>query len=375
MGIFSFYDKEGVVGRYIDILLDNLIPNLDLLVVVVNGVINKEGIEIFRKYTNKILIRENTGYDAGAYKDAIINYIGVKEVGLYDQVILCNDTFYGPFRPFKEIFKEMDQRNIDFWGFNYVKNNVANHIQSYFMVINASIIKKGDLFEFFVQWIDDKVTEIDEVYAFFEIGIFEYFISKGYSFSAYAQYNHFDIYKSSNYCIKKYNFPIMKKKCFAPLYYKEGNVIDALKHIGRYLDYDIELIISNAKRIYGFPWEKKDIVDYPDSLTIEYKYPISKIGRSEIRAFLSENDKVYIYGAGVIARKLFRLYSPFFQHVKGFVISDNKDIMKQEIYGYPILHVSEIQQVETAVLVALDVEHSQEVKPILNNNKNVLFLW
>ena len=187
LGIFSFYDRDGVAGTYLSFLLRSLSANMDTLVIAVNGIISNETMKLFKEYTAHILIRKNVGFDAGAYKDVILNYIGKKTIEEYEQIILCNDTFYGPFVPFEKILIDMDRKNVDFWGINYVENNALSHIQSFFIVLNDSIIKNGHLYEFFERYIDEKTTEIEDIYASFEIGIFDYLVKRGYRFAAYTK--------------------------------------------------------------------------------------------------------------------------------------------------------------------------------------------
>lgn len=375
MGIFSFYDKEGIAGDYVDFLLKDLTANLDLLAVVINGVVNDEGKRVFEKYTDKIFIRENTGYDAGAYKDVILNYIGIETVKKYQQLVLCNDTFYGPFVPFKKIFSEMDKFDIDFWGINYVNDNFANHLQSYFIAINDSVIKSGHLFEYFKRCINEKEEEILNIYACFEVGIFDFLIRRGYRFRGYTLNNHCNIYMESNYCIKNYKFPIMKKKCFSSAYYLEENVMDSLKYIDKNTCYDIDMILKDAKRVYKFDYSREDILKYSSLPLGEHVLPTAKAERHEIEHFLNHNQDIYIYGTGVIARRLCWMYSSFFQNVRGFVVSDNQNIIEKKLFGYQIRRYSEIRPADVCILVALDLEHTNCVRKDLSNCKDILCLW
>ena len=93
LGIFCFYDKEGIVDTYIEYLLSELMTVLDRLIIVVNGQVNEDGKRIFAHYTNDLIIRENRGFDAGAYADVILNVLG-DDIRDWDELVLCNDTFF-----------------------------------------------------------------------------------------------------------------------------------------------------------------------------------------------------------------------------------------------------------------------------------------
>lgn len=59
-----------------------------------------------------MVVRENAGYDAGAYKFAIFKYLKIEEIRQYEELILCNDTFIGPFVPLKDIFDTMAKESV-----------------------------------------------------------------------------------------------------------------------------------------------------------------------------------------------------------------------------------------------------------------------
>jgi len=100
LGIFVFYDREGIVDSYIDYLLCDLRKCMSYLIIVVNGEVNILGYDIFSKYADQIVIRDNKGFDIGAYKEIIEDLYQKKEMKKWDEIVFCNDTFYGPFIPF-----------------------------------------------------------------------------------------------------------------------------------------------------------------------------------------------------------------------------------------------------------------------------------
>ena len=119
IAIFSFYDSEGIVYDYVEYYLNELKKNVARLVIVINGQILENGKKKLGVFTNEIIVRKNVGYDAGAYKECIINYIGIDNISKYDELVLCNDTCFGPFIGFDQIFKKMQNNLCDFWGINH----------------------------------------------------------------------------------------------------------------------------------------------------------------------------------------------------------------------------------------------------------------
>ena len=100
VAIYFFYDKDGVVDRYVNYFLEDFKKNLDRLIVVCNGKLTPEGRQEFSKYTNEIIVRENKGFDVWAYKEGI-EYIGWDNLKNYDELVMLNMTIMGPVYSFK----------------------------------------------------------------------------------------------------------------------------------------------------------------------------------------------------------------------------------------------------------------------------------
>ena len=139
MGIFVFYDAMGVVDGYVEHLLESMQNEVQKLVVVVNGAIVGSSYQKLKKKSYEVYIRDNVGYDAGAYKDAVTKFLINEQMDKWDEILLFNDTFYGPIYPWKDIFQKMKRENIDFWGLSkFPKGNyfdtgeeIPEHVQGY----------------------------------------------------------------------------------------------------------------------------------------------------------------------------------------------------------------------------------------------------
>lgn len=157
LGVFVFYDASGIVDDYVEELLKSLVDELNKLVIVVNGLITGMSKKKLKKYSNNIFLRENKGFDAGAYKDVFLNFLNEEDWEQWDEVILCNDTFYGPIFPWKIVFNKMYiYKNIGFWGLSRYpgdeiisdEEGYPNHIQSYFLVCRKNLITSSFFWEF-----------------------------------------------------------------------------------------------------------------------------------------------------------------------------------------------------------------------------------
>lgn len=376
LGIFAFYDKNSYVGSYVEFLLNEIMTMIDTLIIVINGTVSKEGENLFRSFTPYIIFRRNVGYDAGAYKEVLIEHLGNEKIKNYDQIVLFNNTFYGPFVSLKYIFKTMENGKYDFWGLNYFDDHFAPHVQSYFIVINQKVIESNDLFVFFQNQINEKETELEEIYAHFEVGLTHFLINKGYKFGTYASKNRYNIYQYNNILIKNYALPILKKRCFSKQFFVENNIVDSLQYINHNFNYDINIILEDIKKTYKISYSKNDIMKIRVLESSEEEYPLAQIKENEIIDFLNVHNSVYIYGTGQIARKFYYLYSGYFIHVKGFIVSDNQPIDRDTLYGYPINHISSVKLCNSAIFVALNKKNTELVKKNFEHICNtVLTLW
>ena len=147
IAIFVFYDQEGIVEPYVINLLDGMRDYIDYIYTVANGFVQKAGKEQLILHSDRLLIRDNKGFDAGAIKDAIADLREKNMLEQYDELIIYNDTFWGFFYPLTDFFDGTGREpDVDFWGFTEWPGNAPNdrihipeHLQSYFLYIKRVV--------------------------------------------------------------------------------------------------------------------------------------------------------------------------------------------------------------------------------------------
>jgi len=72
LGVFCFFDKDEIIQRCDEYLLEELKKNVEQLIVVINGNINKNSLDVIHRLADKIYVRSNKGYDGGAYSDVFL---------------------------------------------------------------------------------------------------------------------------------------------------------------------------------------------------------------------------------------------------------------------------------------------------------------
>lgn len=279
LGIFQCADKDGLIDDYIPYLLNDLKENLERLVIVFNGKITPAGRRQLLEITDDVLVRENKGFDAAAWKYAMSEYLGWEKVRQYDELVLLNDTFYGPFYPFADVFHKMAEQDTDFWGLTAHGKGMAlgcdydEHLQSYFLVIRGQMLRS---FEFENYWEKQGLIEsFQELVEQNEIVFTKFFQERGFTWKPYIDTVDLDGNHAMNHYafnaeeLLKRGFPVIKRKQFQEslglkLYYHNGeDYRKALLYIQNHYTYDVSMIWKNILRLYN-------IGDIHDALDLDY---------------------------------------------------------------------------------------------------------
>ncbi len=146
--IFAMYTHDGKVNRKIEWYLSGLSEVADHIVVVADNDIEASSMATIRRFTPHVIAKRHGEYDFGSYKRGIQ---AADELGLLDgaeELILCNDSCFGPLDSFGPMFKKMETRDVDFWGVT-ANSWPKYHLQSYFIVFRHAAFKHKKFREFF----------------------------------------------------------------------------------------------------------------------------------------------------------------------------------------------------------------------------------
>jgi lipopolysaccharide biosynthesis protein len=145
--VYVVYDPRGDVEDYIPYALEHLRPHCSHVLVVVNGELTEEGRRKLTAVSDDLIVRENRGYDIWGYKTGL-DHVG-DGIGDFDEVLLLNDTWFGPIHSFGPVFEKMDARAVHFWGMtdhDRVSPNpftgsgyLAYHLQSYWVAVRRDM--------------------------------------------------------------------------------------------------------------------------------------------------------------------------------------------------------------------------------------------
>lgn len=250
--VFAHYDIDEIVDDYVIFYLKALKKAGCDIVFVSCGKLSKEEKNKLKGIVIHTIAEPHKEYDFGSYKRG---YFYLKDNSLlenYDELIFANDSCFGPFHPFLEIFDTMENRDCDFWGisenwFGFTKRPTfflkqMRHIQSYFLAFKKKVFM-SKCFDQFMSDIKQEDTK-SMIIAHYEIGLSQMLYENGFKSSVYIDgYKHIN-----NVAILRWRQILLKDKmpffkCSLP-----------------------RLINKNSTTVEGYPAIIKDVSDYPINL-------------------------------------------------------------------------------------------------------------
>ena len=264
LAVFVHYsDGQKVSGA--DLYLLGELKKCADIVFVANGGLGQESLGTVSRLASKVITRENAGYDFGAWRDALAE---TRLTG-YDELVLLNNSVYGPMYSFQEIFDRMDSNPADFWGMSefpetdnprreeakWLPNGVIpRHIQSYFLVFRQRVFSSETFWEFWRNVKDE--TSLPAVVANYETRFSGRLEKAGFKSDVYlhASGRLQEVDKitpefNAIYCRPQdflvLGFPFLKKNiCY---YLQQPEINETVHLISRLYRYPTDLITITAK--------------------------------------------------------------------------------------------------------------------------------
>lgn len=376
--VFSFYDPDGHVDKYIIWILEALDSLISDWIIVVNGTLERCGEKELRRFTKHIFKRENRGFDAGGYQYILCHCLRAEELSKYDEIVLCNNTFFFLRNSFDDLFQQAYVNKWDFWGITGYLHVIFSHIQSYFLVFSRKIIEQNLLIDYLGGNVDGRTNDIGIVCAQFEMGLFDFLVEQHHMrYGCLIDLHDLDVYGDSFRCLQQYNIPIVKKKTFSSDY-DLYNMLITLKFLRQNTNFPVELIEECIARLYKVPKDEEKTVDNSfDEIPLKIGMSRSSSSESMIEKFLMTGN-YYIYGAGVYACKAYWKYARRISGFKGFVVSDCSNDKPVTLFGYPVFFLQQIKPLcQKKILVAVKTVFADEIMEQFSSNEkeNVLRIF
>ncbi|WP_313138151.1 rhamnan synthesis F family protein [Paracoccus jeotgali] len=184
VAVFASYSGDGTLPPQVEPYLKGLRPFVERIVVVCDNTIGPVRRAALAGLADHVIAERHGEYDFGSYKRGVA---WARQAGWLDEaddLILCNDSCFGPVGSFAPMFERMDARHLDFWGATD-SQEIHPHLQSFFVVLGWHVFQSATFRNFL-----DGVTKqpnVQQVIIKYEIGLTKTLSEAGYTFGAMVE--------------------------------------------------------------------------------------------------------------------------------------------------------------------------------------------
>lgn len=140
--IYSYNESNGIIGNATKFLLSEFNKVTDRMIIVCNAHLSPKGRSELKKITNDVYCLSCKNMILVVYADAIVNYCGIDKILEYDEIILMDDSVWGPLYSIENIFAEMNIKTCDYWQ---ISNLVASQR---FVVLRKTFLKRPEFLDY-----------------------------------------------------------------------------------------------------------------------------------------------------------------------------------------------------------------------------------
>ncbi len=253
---------------YIRYLIKEFDKQSNRMIFCLNKSVDDELLSFVHDYSEDIYIFEDY-IDINRWKQVLL-YLKSDSSFISDDVVLVNDSMFGPLFELSELFMSEKIKQADFWGitahgsFIYQKDNsvsieIPRFIQSYLIGINNSLLCKEDFWNYVYRL--PLFQNYDEAMKEFEFKFTSYFENLGYNWVTYIDtleketndrryFESFILFDTYD-LIARLRMPFLAKYAFSidsgttQQYNLQGDLRKSLEYIKDFTNYDVGYIYEN----------------------------------------------------------------------------------------------------------------------------------
>ena len=270
IAVYSFSDPDGIADDYVLYQLQELRKHAETILFVADGGIADQSKEIVTKAADQILVINKTDAALESYQKGIA-FLGYDTIRQYDELILMNDSMYGPVYPLREAFAWAETSGADFWGmvrhYYYGKEiffavtqyrNIPEHLSHSFFVIRKRLLHAQDHTMFWNTLCSQKDSSFPLSYP----NPTKFFEEKGYVGLAYIDTKHLEnIYAeplryAAAMLIDKNRYPFFDRQLFLSDEVSDftshtfgEQTAEVIRIVENQTDYKMEWVWQNALRL------------------------------------------------------------------------------------------------------------------------------
>lgn len=232
--VVASYFGKGEVPETLVYLLKGLREVVDNVVYVGDCKVFPSEVEKLRGLVTVAKFERHGQYDFGSYRRGldICRAEGLVDPAVADELVVMNDSNYGPVFPFSESFGEMKSRTCDFWGYTGYNAFGNIHISSYFYVFRRPVLD-GTVLDRFLAGVDGPI-ERDKVIIKFEFRLTKHLEDSGFKWSTLVPMG-FKKGAPTKYplsLLKQFKMPLLKAKAANGDSYEDiGRTLDYVRHV------------------------------------------------------------------------------------------------------------------------------------------------
>ena len=196
IALYVIYDQDGKLDRYREYFLKKIRKFCDKLICVVQGSLDEKSQSALKLLCDDFLVRDNTGSLTYAWIDGL-NFIGWDNLKNYDELLMLNDSFFGPFFEFDDFFTACEKSDAQFYGmiknfeeksyhdFNKIKfkHDYFRGSICYFYVIKSKLLHSK---QFKAYWSNKPTIKSEwDVYFYNEFNFYDEVIDWGFKVDSY----------------------------------------------------------------------------------------------------------------------------------------------------------------------------------------------
>lgn len=303
--IISVKVRENRLDDSLLLLIDGIRDVADNVIVIGDDLIEENEAERLKGLVSYCCFRKHNMRNFGNFR---IGYEyarkeGLLEVDKVNELIMMDDSFYGPVFPFSESFDDMEELEWDYWNYT---NNIINdtwNIDSSFCVFNQKILESHLLDEFVcrIKERDDR-TNVDPIMESILSSVLESQNMVSESFVSKKDQKKIG-YDNPLILLKGYRVPLVRKNVLLKDDEETQKIMEVIRE-------NHSEILQNIKNKKILERERFDIERYQNRLKENRKRIIEKVKRKE-----RVNVAFLVFNASMFsARPLFDLMKddPFF---------------------------------------------------------------
>lgn len=260
VAVFAAFSGDGVVSERVLHYLKGLRAVVGRVVAVYDNELGDDEKDKLAGLSDHVIAARHNEYDFGSYKRGVRWLQDAGYLADASQLILCNDSCYGPLESFVPMVSDMDARGYDVWGMTD-SHEFSYHLQSYFVSLSRRAFTSAAFWNFIASI--ERQSSVSDVVLKYELGLTKVLVDAGFSAGAYIRNEMTGVHEKDNSCQNIAIFPLYSIRKGAPLL-----KVKALRHPRCNMDGINATLVwlkENSPRIYEIATADLDVVRYLDS--------------------------------------------------------------------------------------------------------------